>query len=377
MPELTADAVLGKIKSGTKIERTDLRGLAMPKALLEGVSFRRCELDGANFEGARLAKANFKNASMREVFLAGCDLSEANLENADLESANLQGARLKGSNLTRANLEGANLQGADLTGARLTHAQLESAKLGGANLKGAVLEHANLDEADLSAAKLEGTDLTRASMSGADATDADLRGACLLGTSLDGLTLTGARVHGVIPTGQAIRDLKADWVDTSADASGKEKVTGSEAVIALLWGPAMRQATSGQAQRFFGPGDVLRNASLEFGAGASVHIESRFEHCTIAVGEGTTLVIGKAGTLEGCQVKGPGKIAVHGRFVESESPGIVGAKELVVSASGSLMAAVEQPPEHTRFAFEPGCVLRTKIRQANVNNSRRAGGNDE
>jgi uncharacterized protein YjbI with pentapeptide repeats len=376
MPDLTADAVLSKIKSGNKIERTDLRGLAMPKALLEGVSFRRCELDGANFEGARLAKANFKNASMREAFLAGSDLTEANLENADLESANLQNARLRGSNLTRANLEGANLQGADLTGARMTHAQLESAKLGGANLKGAVLEHAGLDEADLSAAKLDGADLTRASMNGADVTDADLRGARLVGATLDGATLTGARVHGIVPTGQAVRDVRADWVDAGADATGKEKVTGAAAIMALLSGPAMQQAAGAQG-RFFGPGDVLRNASLEFGAGGSVHIESLFEHCTIAIGEGTSLVVGKSGTLQGCQVTGPGKMAVHGKFVERESPGIVGVKELVVTSSGSLVGSVEQPPEHTRFAFEPGCMLRTKIRQANVNNSRKAGGSDE
>jgi hypothetical protein len=139
----------------------------------------------------------------------------------------------------------------------------------------------------------------------------------------------------------------------------------------------MQQATAGAQGRFFGPGDVLRNASLEFGAGGSVHIESLFEQCTIAIGEGTSLVIGKSGSLAGCQITGPGKVAVHGKFVESASPGIVGVKELVVTASGSLVGSVEQPPEHTRFAFEPGCVLRTKIRQGNVNNSRRAGGSDE
>ena len=56
MPELTADVVLRKIKAGEKVERADLRGIALPKALLEGVSFRRWDLDGANLEGARLAR---------------------------------------------------------------------------------------------------------------------------------------------------------------------------------------------------------------------------------------------------------------------------------------------------------------------------------
>jgi hypothetical protein len=297
------------------------------------------------------------------------------MENADLEGANLQGARLRGANLTRANLEGANLQGADLSGARLTHAQLESAKLGGANLKGAVLERADLSETDLSTARLEGADLTRASMTNADLTDADLRGACLVGASLDGVTLTGARVHGVVGTGQAIADLRADWVDASPDASGADKVSGADALMSLLSGRAPQKASSGQ--RFFGPGDVLRNANLEFGSGAAVHIESLFEQCTVAIGEGTELVIGKDGTLSGCQITGPGKITVHGKFVERESPGIVGARELIVTSSGSLTGAVEQPPERTRFAFEPGCMLRTKIRNARGQKANNGGGTDE
>jgi hypothetical protein len=50
--------------------------------------------------------------------------------------------------------------------------------------------------------------------------------------------------------------------------------------------------------------------------------------------------------------------------VEQESPGILGATQLVVSSQGSLVAAIEQHPEMTRFAFEPGCMLRVKIQQA-------------
>jgi uncharacterized protein YjbI with pentapeptide repeats len=373
MPELTADAVLGKIKSGAKIERADLRGLAIPKAMLEGVSFRRCDLEGANFEGGRLARAVFKNASLREAFFAGADLSEANLENADLEGATLRDAILRGANLSRANLEGANLQGADLSGARLTHAQLEAAKLGGANLTKALLERADLEDADLSAARLDGADLTRASLSGADLTEADLRGACLLGACLDGVTATGARVHGIVGTGQPIANLRADWVDAGADAP--ERIADAAAVMSRLSG---RAAATTTGQRFFGPGDVLRNANLEFGGGASVLIESVFEQCTIELGEGTELVIGKGGALSGCQIVGPGKLTIHGRFVERESPGIAGVTELVVSSSGSLVGAVEQPAGLTRFAFEPGCRLRTRIRHAKNDQPKvRAGGIDE
>ncbi len=330
MPELTADVVLRKIKSGEKVERADLRGLAMPKALLEGVSFRRCDLDGANFEGARLARALFKNTSLREAFLAGADLREANLESADLEGANLQGASLVGANLSRANLEGANLQGADLSGARLTHAMLESAKLGGANLSGAQLSHAVLADCDLSTAKLDEADLTNADLTNANLEEASLcraklRDALFKDTNLKNASLT--------------------------DAIDPPSLTGAHGAPSAL-------------KRYFGKGDVLRNAHLEFGAGAMVEIESLFEQCTIALGEGTELVVGKSGVLSGCQIRGAGKIAIHGKFVERESPGIAGVTQLVVSAGGSLVGAVEQPADLTRFAFEPGCMLRMKIQQA-------------
>jgi uncharacterized protein YjbI with pentapeptide repeats len=328
MPELTADAVLKKIKTGEKIERADLRGLAMPKALLEGVSFRRCDLDGANLEGARLAKALFNNASLKEAFLAGADLREANLESADLEGANLQGASLVGANLNRANLEGANLQGADLAAARLTHAQLAAARLGGANLVGAQLVHADLSEADLSTAKLDEADLSSADLSGANLEEASLVNAKMRDTRTQGANLKNANLKG-------------------ADAPGLSGRDGAQAI-----------------KRYFGKGDVLRNAHLEFDSGASVEIESLFEQCSIALGEGTELVVGKAGTLSGCQIRGAGKLTIHGKFIERESPGITGVNQLVVTAGGSLHGAVEQPADLTRFAFEPGCILRMKIQTA-------------
>jgi hypothetical protein len=66
--------------------------------------------------------------------------------------------------------------------------------------------------------------------------------------------------------------------------------------------------------------------------------------------------------LAGCQIRGAGKITINGAFFEKESPGIVGATDVIVSAEGSLVGAVEQPSEElTRFAFEPGCKLRMKI----------------
>ncbi len=64
---------------------------------------------------------------------------------------------------------------------------------------------------------------------------------------------------------------------------------------------------------------------LEFDAGASIEIESLFEQCTIALGDDADLVIGKAGVLAGCQIRGAGRI----RSTEArrrESPGIQGPR---------------------------------------------------
>ncbi len=132
-------------------------------------------------------------------------------------------------------------------------------------------------------------------------------------------------------------------------------------------------AAAGAPKRYFGRGDVLRNAHLEFDAGAAVEIESLFERCTIALGDETELVIGKGGVLSGCQIRGAGRITIHGKFVEHEAPGILGVTQVVVSAEGSLVGAIEQPPELTRFAFEPGCMLRVKIQQPKKDRATKSG----
>ena len=45
---------------------------------------------------------------------------------------------------------------------------------------------------------------------------------------------------------------------------------------------------------------MLRNATLDFEAGARVEIDSLFENCSIKLGEGTELVVGESGVLADC-----------------------------------------------------------------------------
>jgi hypothetical protein len=158
-----------------------------------------------------------------------------------------------------------------------------------------------------------------------------------------------------------------DWVDDSRDGDSSRRVTGA-AAIGLFSGkapaPSVPPPPRGQAVRYFGQGDVLRNATLEFGEGVKVQIDSRFEQCSIALGRGADLTIGKTGVLANCRIEGAGNITLHGRFFERESPGIIGPSVLLVTSEGQLVGQVEQAPELTKFAFEPGCRLRVKILRA-------------
>jgi uncharacterized protein YjbI with pentapeptide repeats len=399
---MTRDAVLDRVKRGTKLERADLQGIDLSKASLAKALMDRTDLDGANLEAADLSGASLKRATLREAYLAGANLSGANLENADLEGAKLERAILAGANLARCNLEGAILTGADLRGARLSYAQLASANLGGANLQDVVLTHAQLDDAYLGGAHLERAQLTNASLAsagleearlaGAHLDDAVLRGANLRRTDLAGASLvkadfsgadlseaslinadlrhatltsahvvrtrlTGAKVGGLVGTG-GTAEVDALWVDASDAGDGSRRIDRDD-VAGLVSG---KRAPAGDpGRRYFGPGDVLRNATLQFGNGARVEIDSLFDNCTINVGEGTELVVGEAGVLADCEIVGAGNITVHGKFFERKAPGIVGPRRVRVSAKGAVVSAVAQHQDLTGFSFERGCKLRMKV----------------
>jgi uncharacterized protein YjbI with pentapeptide repeats len=346
MGELTRDQVLQKVRKSERLERADLRGLDLSKAALTGAMLSRADLEGANLESAVLRKASLKNANLREAYMGGTDLQEANLENADLEGAKLDRANLAGANLARANLDGASLAGANLSGARLSFAQVSSANLTGADLRNAVLTHANFEDASLGAVK---------------AALADFRAANLRGATLTKADFSGAKVAGLIGTGAPLGDVTASWVDTSEAGDGTGRISNGE-IPALLTGlRAVVVATAPASRRYFGHGDVLKNATLDFEAGARVEIDSLFENCAINLGEGTELVVGESGVLADCRIAGGGSVTVHGQFFERESPGIDGAREVIVSSRGALVASVKQAEALTRFAFERGSRLRVKI----------------
>src|SRR5206468_1763849 len=130
-------------------------------------------------------------------------------------------------------------------------------------------------------------------------------------------------------------DVQAAWIDTSPAGDGTGRISNGE-IPSLLSGlvtaapaaavvttAAVAAAATPAGWRYFGRGDVLRNASLEFHGSARVEIDSLFENCSIKLGEGTELVVGRAGVLADCSITGGGSITIHGQFFEKESPGIV------------------------------------------------------
>jgi len=322
MFERSKEEVLKRVKA-----KQDLRG-----AGLAGI-----DLCGANLEGVDFGRADFEGAKLDDVNLAGAVLTSANLRGAMLRRANLEGAKL-----SRADLDGADLSDARLSRANFERASLQEAKLERASLVGAGLIRADFSDAVLSAA---------------DLSHADARQAVFDTAVLNGVRLDAAKLAGASFAGARISTPRLEWIDVSTEGDASLRLQGEDA-IAFLGG---RRDSSAPKVRYFGKGDVLRDARLVFDGGSVIHIDSRFENCMITLGEGAELTIGKTGILSGCEIVGGGRITVHGRFFERASPGISGARSVTVSSSGGIVGGLQQAPEATVFAFEPGCRLRVKI----------------
>jgi hypothetical protein len=302
MAEFSREEVLRRVRMKQSLKRAGMNGIDLSGQTLEGVDFGRADLEGANLSNAKLRGSNFASASLRGASLKGADLGDTDLSKSDLDEADLTGAKISGANLEHASLEGSILAAADLSGANLRHAVL---------------------------------------------TGADLTGASLGQATVAGAIFTHARLASVV----------LDWIDVSPEGDGSQRLDRAGG-LAFLSG---RDDGKPSGSRYFGKGDVLRDATLEFGDQSVIHIDSRFENCSITLGDGADLTIGEAGVLKNCEIAGSGKITVHGRFFERSSPGIVGAKSIVVSARGAVVGGIEQAPEATVFAFEPGSRLRVKI----------------
>jgi uncharacterized protein YjbI with pentapeptide repeats len=374
MADFSREQIIDKHEKGDSLERANLKDLSLDNVALEKVMLCRADLAGASFEGSDLRKADLSFANLCEAYLGRANLEGANLYQADLEDSNLEEANLQFADLSRANLAGAKLERANLRGARLSYAQLEVANLGKADLEEAQLDNANLCESYLGGARLIRANLQHAnggwaSFEEADLTNADLRGCHLREANLAGMLLTGSKLYGLEATPEQLSEVLADWVDFSADGNGLTKVNGAGLADSYR---RLRDGLSGMpatvawgARRYFGQGDILRNATLEFDKEAEIEIESYFENCSILLGPGARLTIGPAGVLAGCQIVGEGEIVILGKFYEKDHrPGIIGPLRLFVAETGTAVTMVQQPMTLTQFGFEHGCALSLTIRKS-------------
>ena len=195
-----------------------------------------------------------------------------------------------------------------------------------------------------------------------------LRNCRFLNANLNGVTLTGAKVFGIEVAWDELRGVLADWVDFSVEGDDRLRVSGTELVDYYLRFKAGLNAISAlnsvRSERFFGQGDVLRGATLEFSEDCQVEIESYLENCTIHPAQGTTLTVGPNGVLKGCQIVGRGDIVIAGEFIEGgASPGIVGPRRLHIGQTGTIVAAIQQASTLIEFGFEHGCSLSLRIRK--------------
>jgi uncharacterized protein YjbI with pentapeptide repeats len=367
MSDFTREEIVEKVKRREDLGRADLRGVDLSGADLAGGRFARADLEGANLESANLEGADFKNASLREAHATAARFAGASFEGADLDGAKLARADLRGANLVRAHLDGADLAGAILVSARMSFAQLDSANLGAADLTDANLAHSLLEGAYLgkavaARADFTGAHLANANLEEADLTEVDARHANVLGATLTGATLTGAKVAGLVGTGMPIRDLRVLWVDTSRSGDRSERLSNGR-IPAILTGIEPKVEVP-RHDRYLGRHDVVRDASFRFAAGARVVVDGILERCSVELGEGAELVIGRTGVLADCSVEGPGHLVVHGSFFERSSPGLRGLERITVSEGGALGSSVAQAASPTSFAFERGCRLRMQIVQA-------------
>ena len=275
--------------------------------------------------------------------LAQANLAGANLASADLEEADLGGAQAQRATLSRASLRDATLEEIDLTGATLERVVALEANFRGAKLVEVDLREADLSESDLSSAVLE---------------SADLRRAVLVDAKLAGAILTGAKIAGLDTGNQLTDEVVIEWADASPRGDGS-RLLDIRQIRRML---ANDGAPDGSEKRFFGPGDVLRNAELEFGDGANVHVESQLEGCAITLSNDADFVLGERGLMLGCVVTG-GKLTLHGRFKQGDRTGLVGPRRLVASSTAIITSTIEQPETATEFAFERGCRLRVKIKK--------------
>jgi len=246
-----AEAKLGfrePLLSHANLNRADLNGAILKKAILIGANLNRAslykaKLNEANLSGADLQSANLTKAILLGANLNGTYLNEANLSDVDLRGAKLNEAKLMNVHLIRADLRGADLRKAYLYEAYLNEANLSGADLQSANLTNAHLIGTKLHNADLRSTKLTRADLGGAILKGANLAGADLSKSTLVDTNLEGANLTSCSVYGISAWNINLKDATQSNLVITPGGESKIQVDNLEVaqfIYLLLNNPKIR-----------------------------------------------------------------------------------------------------------------------------------------
>lgn len=355
--------------SNTNLRHADLSGADLTGALLKEVFAMGTKLQNATlvasdlqnsvFRSANLAGANLKRANLQESDLERADLSNCNLRSAQLRAANLTGAQLSNANLSNADLEKACLSLAMGVNARLNRATLRHAVLDGSDFRSASLNECNLEQSSAQRACLQGASMVLARLRSADfrhskLDKADLRKTRCRDIKLQSASLHAARIAELDLGTTLLGDFPDDQCDLSPSGDGS-----SFGTLQDLKRKARKSAPP-ENERYFGAGDVLKNAELRYESGTEVRIDGQFDNCTLKLAAGATLHLSPSAILNNCRIVG-GTLRLEGTFLAPNQVGLECPQLLAVSKQGAVSTSLRQVPGGTIFDFARGCRLRLRL----------------
>ena len=113
-----------------KLCHEDLRGIKLPRSIIEYSDCRKANLSNSDFRGAIVSKSDFREATLEFADFQCLEGKCTILIGINFQKANLTGANFQNSFLKNTDFRGANLERAKLDGTKfLTIEQLEGAKL--------------------------------------------------------------------------------------------------------------------------------------------------------------------------------------------------------------------------------------------------------
>lgn len=229
----------------THLEARDanLRGAALPLAVIGHADLRKASLEFANLRHATFRTSSFCGAHLNDADLTDSIMHQADFREADLSDANAEHADFSFSVFNRATLSDARLVRADLSHTELDQALLANTDLSAANLAGARISHADLRTVSLHGARLAGAHFFRSRLDALAAEALDFHNAFFTECDLSLTTFRNALLENAKLHSCGLAD--ADWEAANlrnADLRGSTFHAGSSR-SGLVFSPIASEGT--------------------------------------------------------------------------------------------------------------------------------------